>query len=338
VTEEGSKKELIIPVTTDVADYSAAIAQALRFLASIEGRDEVSLYRDLVRADRDVIRVRAPQSDEDGTIAIDPGVELVQHARDLLASAACAAFDPRPAYHLGKVQQAESYMRRVKLGQTEQGSFVITLLAPMPPVLATPHQTSLWPNLEQEPFERQVTRMLVQSLHSAREAVIETNRGQGLKAFAEAVPKGVSANLCEALSSIIDRSDGAEVSVTRARTRPAPVARDRIVFGRADGEILREAARQIRLREPRRDERILGYVTDLHREKDEVEGRATIKTLIDGQPRSLGMTLMKGDYDVAVPAHRERVPVTLVGDLEPEGQRWKLSEPRNLRLMRGGDE
>jgi hypothetical protein len=140
------------------------------------------------------------------------------------------------------------------------------------------------------------------------------------------------------LRSIIDRSDGAEVSVTRARTRPAPVARDRIVFGRADGEILREAARQIRLREPRRDERILGYVTDLHREKDEVEGRATIKTLIDGQPRSLGMTLMKGDYDVAVQAHRERVPVTLVGDLEPEGQRWKLSEPRNLRLMRGGDE
>ena len=87
----------------------------------------------MVRADRDVLRVRAPEADDDGSFGIDRGVELVQHARDMLASAACAAFDPRRAYHLKKVQRAEDYMRHVRLGQTEHGSFVVTLLAPMPP-------------------------------------------------------------------------------------------------------------------------------------------------------------------------------------------------------------
>jgi hypothetical protein len=256
----------------------------------------------------------------------------------MLASAACAAFEPRSAYHLAKVQKAEDYMRRVRLGQTEQGSFVITLLAPIPPILATPSQIDMWPHLEEEPFERRVTRVLIQSLHSAREAIVESNRGDGLKAFVNAVSKGVSANLCEALASIIDRSDGADVSVTWARTRPTPVSRDRIVFGRADGEILTEAARQFRLREPRRDERVLGYVTDLHRAEDESDGRVTVKTIIDGRLRSLSTILSKSDYEIAVQANVRQAPVTLVGDLEPDGQRWRLVDPRDIRLMEGDDE
>jgi hypothetical protein len=333
-----SKNELVVPVSTAIADYASAVAEALHFIASFENRDELAIYGDLVRADRDVIRVRAPEADSDGSIGVDPGVELVQHARDMLASAACAAFDPRPAYHLGKVQKAEDYMRRVRLGQTEHGSFVVTLLAPMPPMLTTPHQTSLWPNLEEEPFERQVTRMLSQSLHSAHNAIIESNRGDGFKAFVGVVSKGVSANLCEALASMIDQSGGADVSVTWARTRPTPVPRDRIVFGRADREILSEAARQFRLREPRRDERILGYVTDLHRAEDELEGRVTIKTILDGRPRSLWVNLSKADYGIAVQAHGKQAPVTLIGDLELDGQRWRLVDPRNIRVMEDDDD
>src|ERR1700676_4998632 len=75
----GSDKELVVPVSTSIADYASAVAQVLRFIASFEQRDELSIYADLVRADRDVIRVRAPEADRDGSIGIDPGVELVQH-------------------------------------------------------------------------------------------------------------------------------------------------------------------------------------------------------------------------------------------------------------------
>src|SRR6266851_6042915 len=113
--EAGPKGEIIIPSTTEIGDYASAVGEAIRFIANFENRDELAIYGDLTRADRDVIRVRAPEADDDGSIGIDPGVEIVLHARNLLASAACAAFEPRPAYHLGKVQQAELYMRRVRL-------------------------------------------------------------------------------------------------------------------------------------------------------------------------------------------------------------------------------
>jgi len=178
--------------------------------------------------------------------------------------------------------------------------------------------------------------MLTQSLYAARDAIVESNRGEGLKPFVGAVSRGVSANLCEALASIIKRSDGADVSVTWARTRPTPVPRDRIVFGRADGEVLTEAGRQLRLREPRRDERVLGYVTDLHRAEE--ERRVTIKAIVDGRPRSLSIILSEADYEIAVRANGQQAPVTLVGDLEIDGQRWKLTDPHEIRLIEDDDE
>jgi hypothetical protein len=91
--------------------------------------------------------------------------------------------------------------------------------------------------------------------------------------------------------------------------------------------------RQFGLRESRRDERIVGYVTDLHQAETQVEGRITIKALVDGRPRSLWCSLSKLDYGIAIQAHDQQSPVTLVGDLELDGQRWKLLEPRDIRII-----
>jgi hypothetical protein len=338
-SDNGRKNELVIPASTEIADYASAIGDAIRFISKFEDRDEIAIYGDLTRADRDVVRVRAPEAADDGSIVVDHGVEIVQRARDLLASGACAALDPRRAYHLGKVQQAEDYMRRVRLGQTEHGSFIVTLLTPMPPALSYSRQEMFWPHLEDEPYERKVTRILVQGLHAARRAIVESARGDdGMSAFTEAVPQGVSANLCESVASIIDQAEGAEISVTWAKTRPAPKARDNIIFGRADGEILKEAARQFRLREPRHDVRIIGYVRHLYRPEDQVEGRVNINGLVDGRARSLTVDLSRVDYEVAVDAHARQLPVTLVGDLENEGQRLRLREPRDIRIVESGDD
>lgn len=57
---------------------------------------------------------------------------------------------------------------------------------------------------------RAATRALVQALQSAQESVTASDRGIGLDAFTSAVSRGVSANLCEAVASIIDHAEGAD--------------------------------------------------------------------------------------------------------------------------------
>jgi hypothetical protein len=138
--------ELIIPGIESLGDYASVVSSIIGVLAKVEGRDELQVYRDLVGADRDVIRVTAQEAEDDGSVRIDAGVEIVLQARDMLLSAACAAKDPRPTYRAGKIKEASDYMDRVRLGQTEHGSFVVTLLAPVPPALTPqPSQAELWP-------------------------------------------------------------------------------------------------------------------------------------------------------------------------------------------------
>ena len=329
--------ELIIPGTSKIGDYSSVVQDLIRTISVVEGRDEIQVFRDLSGSDRDVIRVRSPDADDVGSIRIDEGVELFLNAREMLLSAACSANDPRPSYRAGKNKEASAYMERVRLGQTEQGSFIVSLLAPVPPSLEPPTQTELWPSVEDEPFDRLVTRTLASGLGGAKDASEYAVRGAGLQAFHSAVALGVSANLCESLGSLIQRSGGIDVSITWAKTRPTPEARRVVEFSREDGEVLKEAARKLRDQEPRPDERVEGYVTGLDRTVQQDEGRITLKTFIDGKPVSVRTRLDPDAYRTAVAAHDEKSAVSMSGDLRRQGQRWWLDHPRILSVSRDED-
>lgn len=333
-----ARTELIIPGTTSLVDYAAVVSSLLGAISAIEGRDELELYRDLVGADHDVIRVRAPGAEPDGSIKIDDGVEVVREARDLVLAAACSATEPRATYRAGKMKEASGYMDRVRLGQTEQGSYVVTMLAPIPPALQP--QAELWPALTAEPFERLVTRRLSFGLATARQIAKEAVRGRvGIEAFRDAVPSGVSANLCEALSSLIERGHGLSVSVTWARTRPAPERMSTVEYTAEEGIVLGEAARVIRTQEPRPDERLTAYVLALDRKLEAYDGRLTLKTFLDGQPTSVRTKLPKEMYEKAIAAHADKEAVVITGDLVRKGQRWHLENPRDLALvMSEGDD
>lgn len=325
--------ELVIPATASLGDYPAVVSDLIRLFSSVEDRSELQVYKDLAGADRDVVRVRAPEAEDDGSVRIEAGVELFSHARDLLLSAACAATEPRATYRAGKNKEAASYMDRVRLGQTEHGSFVVTLLAPVPPALQQPLQQELWPLQTEEPYDRLVTRRLADGLRSARKAAEEAIRGGEFQPFQRAILDGVSANMCEALSSLIERGEGLEVSITWARTRPTPEARRTIEFSRSDGEVFQEAARILRAHEPRPDEQLEGYVTGLDRKVSQSDGRITLKTWIDGRPVSVRTYLTPEAYSLALAAHDDRSAVALTGDLKRDGHRWQLDNPRDVRIV-----
>lgn len=325
--------EIIAPASSDFADYAPTISRIVDILSRLEERSQLSVFNDLTVADTDVIRVRAPEAEEDGSIAIEAGVDLIQQSRDLLLAAACAASMPQRAYRAGRNKEATDYLDGVRIGQTERGSFIVTLLSPVPPSLVQPAQTSLWPEIGEEPFSRRVTRMLASALAAMKEAVALANRGEDIDAFETRVERGISANLCDAAAKLIDDGNGLDVSLTWALTRPAPLRRVQVVFARSDADTLQEAAKVLREREPRPAERIQGFVAALARDKNAKEGRVTVKTLIDNKPSSVKIYFKQEDYKEISDAHKDRRFITLEGDLVREGHRWKLSNPRDLSVL-----
>lgn len=329
-SKEGVAGEAIIPGTAALGDYPEVVSELIGVFARTENRDELQVYRDLATADKDVVRIRSPHAEDDGSVLIEAGVDLVVHARDLVLSAACAAWSPQPTYRAGKVKQADDYMSRVRLGQTEQGSFVVTLLAPVPPSL---EPIALWPTEDVEPYERLVTRRLASGLDAAASAIEKHNLGAGFAVFESVVSRGVSANLCEAAARLSDQGSGVEISVTWARTRPTPQPRWSRLFSRSEGETLSEVARMFREKQPRPDEQLEGPIVKLARRGVEFDGRITLKAFVDGKPVSVFADLNPTDYERAIEAHKRGQSISASGTLERNKGRWRLTNPINLRVI-----
>ena len=318
------RPELIIPRTARLGDYASVVAALIQTFAHVEERDELTVYRDLMTADRDVVRLRAAEID-DGSVTLNAGAALIDGARELLLSVACSLGDPRPFYRAGANKKAKDLLERVRLGQTDQGSFVVTLLTPVVP----PPLPALFPGTDDlnPPIERRLTRRLVDALVAVRVSVERTTVGDE-GAFDESVDRGVSANLCDALVRLIEPFPTLDVGVSWARTRPVNELRTVVPFAGADAAVLREAARSLRDRAPRPDVGLTGFVRHLTREQSEIDGTIRVAADVDGRQQSVMALLDREDYELAVKAHRDRSVVVLRGDLDRIGQRWRLLNPR----------
>jgi hypothetical protein len=332
-------EEILAPFASEVADYHRRVAEAIAVLAQVEDRSEGDVWSDIASAGFDVVRVRAGGEDRaQGTISIEDGVWLFERSRDLLTAAACAAHSPRTVYHTRRPTPAVDYMQRVRLGQTEVGSFVVCLLSPVPPELQ-PGLPAVDPeDVTDEPFERRVTTTLMQSLSALNRAAGQAMAGGSITPFDETVALGVSANLCEAVVALhqVARTKELEVSMKWAAVRPpgpkAPTSRVRV--GRDMVEPLREVARVFREKQPQKAAEVTGYVVKLAREESEMLGHATVWGTVSGLTGHRRVTLeLAGQlYEDALHAHRDGEAVRAVGELRREGRGYGLHGVRTLEV------
>ena len=317
--------EIIIPRTEHLGDYASVVATLVETFAEVAEQDALTTYRDLVTADRDVIRIRAIDRDHGGSLPVSAGADLVCCARDMVLAAACSLDNPRPLYRPGANREANEYLQRVRLGQIDQGDFVITLLGP---VVSPPVQTSLVSDTSpcSDPIERRVTRRLAEALAAARKATDDTNGGNSV-AFLASVDHGVSANLCEALATLAETLPALDISLVWARTWPRDEARTATRFAAHDAPILREAGGALRSLEPQPGVVLVGLVQRPTRDEADTDGAVTLRISIDGSNQSVVTVLPQSDYHRAIEAHKTKSPVVVRGDLERSGQRWCLLNP-----------
>ena len=331
--------EILIPSRQDFSDYALAVSKIILALAETEERDELAIARDLSLAQFDRIRVRIPEDRGDGSVSLDSGLALIKQARDMLLSAACSAKRPQRSFRLGGNRAANDYIKKVRLGQTERGSFVINLLSPAVlslPACATKGISSQTP--ERDTFERRVTRKLATGLQTIHEETrmayaspgrFDRIREEGIERY------GVSANLCEAVSELADACNGSgvDISISWAVAYPSSESRVQIRFDSEDAHVLKEAANILRSQRSRPAITIKGFVSSLARESDERKGRASIKANIGDTERAVRVDFSSADYNRIVEAHRSRQAVSVIGDLWFDGHRWSLTDPRDVEVL-----
>lgn len=330
IYDADERPEIILPRTQNLVDYARVVSQLIDIFASEANMDQTAVYREMVVADRDVIRIRTADDAGSGNITVADGANLMQGAREMILAAACSLKSPRPLYRTGAHQEANEYLNRMRLGPIEQGSFVIALHSPV--IAPNMRSVSEMTDVDYDPPERKVTKHLAQALKATREAADLTIRGKP-DVFREAVGQGVSANLCEAIAMLIGSFSTMDTSISWARTRPVDSPREVIRFGSSDAPILGEASRTLRSKEPQPNTIVVGKVQKLSRDEPDMYGTVSLRGYVNDKTQSVVTVLDQFDYDQAIRAHRNAAPIVLVGDLERVGQRWRLLNSQVLDVI-----
>jgi hypothetical protein len=293
------------------------------------------LLRSILAGPNDLLRIQARVPDlTPGLIPIDAGAHLAEEARNLIAAAACAALRPQMSYPSRKPAGVPEYLDRVRLGQTEVGSYVLTVYSPLEEPTLAPVDDRLFA-VESVPFGRRVTKKLTTALEATRTAVGSVRSGRKYEVFMDAVLEGVSSNLVQAIATMVQPESGVEsidINVTWGRAFPAPETDWTARFTPDDTPVLKDAAALLRGESPQTGYTAFGHVVGLQRPEGALVGNVRIITDVDGRLRIVETTLSGDDYDVAIEAHKTKSLVVCTGDLVKRGRTLWVDEPRDFAV------
>lgn len=327
--------EVALPYDEEVADYLERLRDLVNTVANAESvgahesRSALQVLRDLQQSGQDIIRLRSsrPES-ESGSMPLDQGVDLFEGARQALLSCAWAAVSPRPFYASRPPRQVTDFMETVRLGQTEYGSYVVTLEAPVPPTFDDADVDM------PDPFPRVVTKMFARSLEILREVA---SRGAA-KDIRHAVSEGVSANLCSAIASALSSAGSygeLEVTINWAKNRMVPDQTTRVAFPSYLSSAIAEAGNLLKANSDVDDFELEGTVQKLtHTETSELsQGMGTevvVLGWVEGRLRQVKMKIPAEARDLVIAAFQERSVIRCTGELRLLPRSVELNNARNF--------
>lgn len=332
--DDSEDAEVLLP-SLSAKDYRSRMHQALRAIARHENRTDGEIIKDVLGQLSNVITVRVIHEDTaDGTIPISDGVLLIAKAKELLASAAQSVYVKKKHFTSNYTKEAKEYLENLRLGQTEIGSYVVNIIAP---IEISGHAE----NRIAEPLSlsQAVTLNLVAGLNALERASENYAKTGNLKEFDQAVSEGASANMCDALLGFSgeERKREFEVSVSGAMNPMLPPEVKRFNFGRVDLEVLESASGYYKDDYVVNDVTLIGYITKLAKATDDMTGTIVIDPLFGGIEKKIKVTLEGLEYHEAVLAHDKAKLVKIIGDIHVKSKSAAMINHSGLSVVDPND-
>lgn len=331
---EHTEAEVILPLPT-VKDYRQRIRDALSAIASFEAREFFDVLDEVKRLFSNVITIRVIHADtKDGTIPINDGVLLISKAKDLLLAAAQSMYAKRKQFIGPTPKEAKPYLDTLLLGQTEIGSYVVNVIAPIQDNPVVDQVTAA-----NVPIGQSITMNLVTGLEAlGRASAVYEERGD-IKAFDAAILAGASANMCDALLGFSGEKHSRtfEITVTAASGPLFKSESKRFQFDTKHVELLEKATDYYKDDYVIHQQTLMGHIRKLSRPKDETSGTVTLQTQVGDVERNVQLELSDDDYHLAVLAHDNSELVKVSGDVHIKSKRSRLLNPSNFGVIKMED-
>lgn len=325
--------EIILPLSEVVLDFRARMIDVFVALTDFERRSLAQIVKDILGYFADHVRIRIFHTDVDeGTIPLNDGVMLNFRARDLMAAAAMSTTSKQRHFSGKRSKEANEYIDSLRLGQTEIGSYIVNVLAPVPVV--PPEQA-----FETVPMSRVVTENLRSGLEALSLAIERFSSGRELSVFDEAIPNGVSANMCDALVGFsgAQKQRGFEISITPSRVLEFASSVQTFRFDVDAVKMMVDASAYYKDDYVLPAYTIVGTIKRLDRPLGDEVGTVTVDAQVGGVEKHVAIQLGPEEYLEAVNAHKQRAAVRCYGDLHVKARTATLLNPSGFEVLSSGD-
>jgi len=330
LTEGGDEFEVLVPADRRLRDFPLRMYQVLRTLATIQDRPLSTVLSDLANTGSDRMIFRLLPSGPPGTIPIFNGADAVLGVRELVMSAAYASTLDRPLLVQGRrPQRVMNFVRGVRLGSPQTGSWVIAAEVALPEV-DLDHRSN-----GGQSFARQVSLQMHRGVRATFTAAGEALREDSIEPFRRRARDGVSANVCEALAGLGRDDTPFEVRFAWAQRLPAQVGAARFRFDPRVIRTIRSAGEELRNALPDGRVEITGPVTRLSREPG-AAGAATIAGVVQTRygeaVQHVKVRLTPPQNQAAIEAYRNHRHLRIVG----EARQGKVEVVQEVEVVQAG--
>lgn len=332
---QGESNSVVVPMLTDAPDFALRWNEMLSRLSIATDTDPAGVLLAVSKSGSDIAEFKAAGRIDD-SLPLGDAATLIDSVRRAMQASANAALQPRNYYGHSLPDIAREHARNVRMGQTRRGSYVVPVISRLPILQPDDDEDALlFGEVAYQPFARKAMLKLaegVAALHALTHGGTEPTRQH----MTDAVPQGVSSDLCEAVASTLEAGSISNLSVGFSWAERLPMSSppsgatlesDAVPLIRKVGEFLRGepiVGRQT----------FIGYVKRLERDEEDPLGRVTLRALVDDKARNIVMDLNDDDYHVASGANSDRLVVSATGKLVREpGRALRFEEVSDFHLL-----
>ncbi len=312
-------EQITLPFDAKLNDYAEAMLRAAQTVAYTAVQPLREVLLSLLNPSADVLKIRVEhEGTTPGNIFLDDAIAAYDSAKRLLTSTAMDVVSPTLVkYHRGRPDKSTAdFLANCQFGQTEIGSYVITVVCPFMEVNDSGiQQLSLFSEEEQcaASLTRRVTKRIMDNLTIIKESIDEDNT-----AFLSNEAK-ICANFYEALmglnlqkpgglleitaswSPLVKENESVSQRVTLTRDYAPPIENAIATLKAKTGETMVIVGRIKKL----------SSAPDVKKRKD---GNATVVYIGENnRSKSINVLMSTMDYENALEAHKRGLYVEIIG-------------------------
>lgn len=325
----GREDNILLPSEREISDYNRRIVEALDSLSRQIQISVDTIVRDIINSAYEIVRIRVNEGNNETTIPYDTSIDLLRGGFALIDSSAVTAVsdDPLAIVRGRRPDVVRRYLDEVRVGQTEVGSFVLTLLMP---TSVDANDLNL-PTSVSDSFGARVSETLSSTLIAAEEAA----RASRIQSNRSLMQSGITANFSGAVARILEAAGDVSISIGMTSTAQSAIKRVNSKFLAEDSAKFRDIEGRLTPQGDAEPFTATGTVTEFREPRGKSNGSIVIMCDVHGETRQVRAKFERADRPVIVHAieKKSEVYIEVDGSLLSKNGHFQLENPILFRTV-----